>query len=244
MPASASTCPNYGDLIAERSVGWLTDLLDEHDLWSWPRSRCLRGWDTYQPGDGSEYEAMEQLAFHMADHFDCRYVQAIGDYSGTIEDGGDAFGRLCDRSADHGLLVGVEWVPFTNIYDAADAMALVERADRHNGGVCADIWHHQRGANDIEQIRAIPGEKVMAIQMSDGSIEPTLDSYYEDCLRTRVPPGEGEMDVAGFIAILRQAGADVPWDLEVCNDEVWNADATEWVQRCADGLRAALGLDG
>ena len=57
-----------------------------------------------------------------------------------------AFGALCDRAAAHGLLVGVEWLPYTNIATAADAQAIVEAAGRPNGGYCADIWHHRRGA--------------------------------------------------------------------------------------------------
>ena len=58
--------------------------------------------------------------------------------------------------------------------------------------------------------------------MSDGPTVPTLDDYKDDCLRHRVPPGDGEFDVDGFVAAVLDAGYAGPWDLEVCNDDVWN----------------------
>ena len=66
----------------------------------------------------------------------------------SVDEAAEAFGRLCDRAAAHGLLVGIEWLPYTNIATAADAQAIVEAAGRPNGGYCADIWHHTRGADD------------------------------------------------------------------------------------------------
>jgi sugar phosphate isomerase/epimerase len=217
----------------------LSHLLDRHDL-CLAEIEALRGWGDPAILAGDDYRDQEATAFAIADAFEARYVQAIGPYAGTLAAAGDAFGALCDRAADHGLVVGLEFLPFTNIETAADALRIVEHADRSNGGVCVDIWHHQRGANDLDMIRAIPGEKVMGIQMSDGSVRPTLDSYYEDCLRTRVPPGEGEMDVVGFVAAVKSTGTQVPWALEVCNEAAWETDGAEFVSACVAGLRRYL----
>lgn len=217
----------------------LVELLDEHDCCI-AEIEALRGWGDPEVAAGDDYLALEAEAFAMADAYDCRYVQAIGPYAGTPGDGARAFGALCDRAADHGLLVGLEFLPFTNIADAGAALAMVEEADRPNGGVCVDIWHHTRGADDLDLIRAIPGERIMAIQMSDGPLDATLDSYYDDTLRTRVPPGDGEMDVAGFVAAVRSTGTRAPWSLEVCNAGAWETDGGDWVARSAAGLRRLL----
>jgi sugar phosphate isomerase/epimerase len=150
------------------------------------------------------------------------------------------FAALCDRAAAHGLVVGLEFLPFTNIATATDALAIVETADRPNGGVCVDIWHHVRGADDLAMIRALPGDRITGIQLSDGPILSTGGSYYEETLRTRVPPGEGEMDVAGFLAAVRATGTTVPIGLEVCNESAWDTDATGWVASCVEGLRRFL----
>jgi len=220
----------------------LAELLAAHNL-TLSEIEVLRGWAT-NAVSSADYLAMEQTAWDIADNFGCRYIQAIGPYDGSIEDCGRAFGALCDRAGDHGLVVGLEFLPFTNIFDANDGMRVVEAADRDNGGLCVDIWHHTRGTNDLAQIQAIPGEKVMGIQMNDGPkggpSGENVDEYVQDCLRTRVPPGEGTFDVAGFVGALIDGGADVPWSMEVCNDDVWGQPATEHCIAITAAMRTAL----
>ena len=230
---------HYRQLVEDGfSPGRLADMLAEHEL-SLSEIEVLRGWAT-DAVSTDDYLAMEATAWSMADEFGCRYIQAIGPYSGTIEDCGRAFGALCDRAAEHGLVVGLEFLPFTNIYDAADGMRVVEAADRDNGGLCVDIWHHTRGTNDLDQIKAIPGDRVMGIQMNDGPASQQIDDYVQDCLRTRVPPGEGTFDVAGFVKALQDNGANVPWSMEVCNDDVWGQPATDHCTAIATAMRSVL----
>lgn len=216
----------------------LTEMLDERGL-CLAEVEALRGWADPSGELSADYLEQEAAAFLIADAFECRYVQAIGPVTEDADAAAAGFAGLCDRAAEHGLVVGLEFLPFTNIVSATDALAIVEGADRLNGGVCVDIWHHVRGANDLDLIRALPGDRVMGIQVSDGPLKPTLEPYYEDCLRTRVPPGQGHMDVAGFLSAVRSTGATVPVGLEVCNDTVWDTDATAWVEACAAGLRQA-----
>lgn len=219
------------------TVGQLDDLLAGADL-CLAEIEVLTGWASPRPSDS--YWEMESLVWKLVDAFESRYVQAIGPYEGTVADAAEHFGALCDRAADHGAVVGLEFLPFTNIVDAADALAIVERAGRPNGGVCVDIWHHARGANDLDLIRAIPPELITGVQMSDGPSTPTLDDYKDDCLRHRVPPGEGDFDAVAFVGTLIDMGVALPWSLEVCNDDVWDAPGAEHVRRAADGMRTVL----
>ena len=147
---------------------------------------------------------------------------------------------MCDRAAAHGLLVGIEFLPFTCVEDAADAKVLIDAADRPNAGCCVDIWHHTRGAADEEQIRALTAERIMAVQMNDGSLTPAIDDYYTDCLASRVPPGEGEFDCTGFVRLLTEIGVRAPISIEVCSTELWAGPADEAARRAADGMRAVL----
>jgi sugar phosphate isomerase/epimerase len=245
--ASAAGCSGIGLYIRDfqrleaegTGSGELIELLDERDL-CLAEIEALRGWGDPDVAVTGDYLDQEATAFRMADQFESRTVAAIGPYDGTIAEAGDAFGALCDRAGEHGLLVALEFLPFTNITSASDALRIVEHADRENGGICVDLWHHQRGANDLALIRAIPGDKLVGIQVSDGPLEPTIEDYLDDCLRTRVPPGEGEMDVAGFVAAVRATGTTSPWALEVCNEAAWDTDGTAFVSACAAGLRRFL----
>jgi sugar phosphate isomerase/epimerase len=204
----------------------------------------VRGWCDDDGGPSEECRRLEALAYELADGVGARYLQAIGSYEGTVDQAAAAFGALCDRAADHGLLVGIEWLPFTNIATPADAQAIVDRAGRPNAGYCADIWHHRRGVNDDAMIRRLEPERIFAIQMNDGAMKPTLDDYKEDCMLFRVPPGEGEFDAVGFVRLLSDMGVRSPISLEVCSAELWEAPASEAASRAADGMRRVLAAAG
>ncbi|NNE72288.1 MAG: sugar phosphate isomerase/epimerase [Acidimicrobiales bacterium] len=222
-----------------RAPDRLAELLESHGV-GLAEIEALRGWGDPAVVGTDDYLEQEATAWRIADRFESRYVQAIGPYAGSMDDAGQAFGALCDRAAEHGLVVGLEFLPFTNIVDASDALAIVEAAARPNGGVCLDIWHHERGAADLELLRAVPGELITGVQVSDGPAIPVLDSYYDDCLRTRLPPGQGDFDVAGFVEVVEASGTTAPWGVEVCNQAAWATDGIEHAQACADGLRAFL----
>jgi sugar phosphate isomerase/epimerase len=227
----------YPRLDDEWSAARIHELLDRHRI-AMAEVEALSGWGDSIQSD--RYIAFEQLVWTLVDEFDVPYVQAIGPVDGSIAEAGRRFGELCDRAAAHGATVGLEFLPFTNIVDATDAVAIVEAADRPNGGVCADIWHHARGADDLDLIRRIPPELLVRVQMSDGPATPTLDDYKDDCLRYRVPPGDGEFDVDGFVTAVFDLGYSGPWDLEVCNADVWGHVPDAHVAGAAAGMRRVL----
>jgi sugar phosphate isomerase/epimerase len=218
--------------------GWLDETLSKYQMVV-AEIEVVSAWAR----PGADDRGFEASAWEMADRWDCRYLQAIGPYDGSITEAGDAFGALCDRANEHGLVVGLEFLPFTNIYDARDGMRIVDQASRDNGGLCVDIWHHARGANDLDLIRVVPPERIMGIQMSDGPKVQELSDYKDDCLRRRVPPGEGELGAREFVSTLIDVGVTVPWSLEVCSDHVWGQVgpvAAAHAQRCADGMNNVL----
>lgn len=222
-----------------RSPAQIAAQLAEHGL-QLAEIEALRDWWTTTGDAHTEYRRAEALAVQMADGIGARYLQVIGPYDCGFEEAADAFGRLCDLMARYDVLVGIEWLPYTNIASAADAQRLVEATGRANAGYCADIWHHVRGANDLELIRALPADRVFAVQMNDGPLRPTLDDYKADCLATRLPPGEGEFDCVGFVRVLRDMGVTAPISVEVASTVLWELPAAESAQRAADGMRRVL----
>jgi sugar phosphate isomerase/epimerase len=204
----------------------------------------VTGWWAAEGEEAERCRRIEALAYELADELGARYLQATGPYECGFDEAASGFARLCDRAAEHGLLVGIEWLPYTNIATAADAQAIVRAADRPNGGYCADIWHHTRGANDMSMIRALEPHRIFAVQLNDGTLRPALDDYKADCLANRVPPGEGEFDCVGFVRALREIGADSPISLEVCSTELWDAPADVAARAAADGMRRVLRAAG
>jgi sugar phosphate isomerase/epimerase len=226
-----------------RSPAAIGEVLERHGV-VLADAEVARGWWATPGGEHDEHyrqgRRIERLAFEMADHFGVRYLQAIGPYHCEIDLAVEGFAGLCDRAAEHGLLVGIEWLPYTNIATAADAQRIVRAADRPNAGYCVDIWHHTRGANDIDMLAALEPERIFAVQMNDGSLAPALADYKADCLANRVPPGDGEFDCVGFVQMLSAMGVDAPISIEVCSTSLWEAPIEVAARLAADGMRRVL----
>lgn len=198
------------------------------------------------PGDPARARhagrAMRESMYAMAEVFGARYVQAVGSFTGPLEpDVVDAFARLCDEAAEHGLDVALEFVPCTNIADAGTALRIVTEAGRPNGGLCVDVWHHTRGANDPALIDAIPAERVVMIQLDDGPIVPRHPDFLTDTIGNRDLPGEGEFDITGFLRTLWRNGARAPVSVEILSDALAALPLDDAAKRIAEATHRVIG---
>jgi sugar phosphate isomerase/epimerase len=201
----------------------------------------LRGWSS--TGQARErYLESEQAVCAMSDALGpAHHVQVLGPFEGDLDQAAEDFAAVCDRLADRGLLAAIEFLPeMSNIPDAGVAWDIVRRADRPNGGLCVDSWHHFRGANDPELLRAVPADRVFAVQLDDGPAVRVDADYYTDCTRYRQVPGEGSFDLVGFLRLLEEMGVQQPLSVEVLSDELRLLPPGEAAQRMADGTRAVL----
>ncbi len=200
----------------------------------------LRGWAS-PSGPDSNCHRMEEDVWNIADKYESRYVQVIGDYTGTIEEAAEGFGSLCDRAAEHGLLVGLEAVPeMTNIGTLGLAHEIVDRANRSNGGLCFDSWHLTRSTNNPDDLLKIPGDRIFSTQWNDGPLEKVFDDYYTDTLATRLPPGKGEFSLQRMIFSIQAIGSSAPIGLEVPSKELWECPITEAAAVSINGMRSLL----
>lgn len=198
---------------------------------------ALVGWG--ESGDALAFsEGFLETACHMGEVFSARHLQVIGPYEGSLDDAGRAFARVCDRAAEAQLQVAIEFLPFNNIDHAGVALEIADRANRPNGGLCIDSWHHFRGACDDALLRAIPPERVVSIQLNDGTLVPEHPDYLKDCMVNRRPLGEGEFDLRGFAMLLDEIAPDVPRSYEIISTELQALPAREVARRVAEGARA------
>ena len=202
---------------------------------------ALRGWSA-TGAERAAYLQTEQSVFAMSDALGPgHHVQVIGPYTGTLDDAAEAFAGVCDRAAEHGLAAAIEFLPeMSNIPDAATAMQIVTRAGRANGGICLDCWHHFRGADDDDMLRAIPAERIFTVQFSDGPRQRVDPDYYTDCTRYRDVPGDGEFDLVGFLGLLDEMGVRLPLSVEVISTDLLQRPAGEVARRLADTTRAVV----
>lgn len=151
-----------------------------------------------------------------------------------------SFAALCDRAAERGLLVHLEFMPWTQIATVLDALAIVEAADRPNGGIMLDTWHHFRGpVTDAELAERVPMHRILAVQLDDAPTEPEANVVEETLNRRRVP-GDGDIDLPTILRLLRDGGSPAPLGVEVFCEDLFSRPPSEVAVRCADGVRDAL----
>jgi sugar phosphate isomerase/epimerase len=195
----------------------------------------LRGWDG-EEGAREDEEAMYELA-DACGATRLTAIQVVGDEVAP-EDVAERFAALCDRAAEHGVTVVFEPRASSPIEDPAGAAALLERAGRPNVAIAVDHYHAHRGGWGVEEVVAA-GIPVAAIHLNDTTAVP-LDSPLADALENRLAPGEGDLDVAAFIASLKAAGIDAPYAVEVLSAAARELPLAEAATRAATGARTAL----
>ena len=183
----------------------------------------------------------EDDLFAMADALGARSLNAADVLGGrwTVEEAAESFARLCDRAAEHGLLVHLEWLAWSRIPDLATALSVVTLADRRNGGLNVDTWHCARAGTTVAELRALPGDRVLGIQVDDGPAAAE-DDLVEATLHARLLPGEGAFDLPGYLGALAATGTDAPVGVEVFSDELHDRGALQAARQAADATRRAL----
>lgn len=117
----------------------------------------------------------------------------------------ESFRTLCDRAAVVGTNVMLEFMPMLAIKDLSTASAIVQTADRPNGGLLFDTWHFFRGNPDFAALDELPGHRIFAVQVADGGSE-ARGSLAEDTFHRRLP-GDGCFDLPRVLRTLDRIGA-------------------------------------
>jgi len=154
----------------------------------------------------------------------------------------ERFAALCDRCADAGLAVHLEFVPFPPVSSLATAWDIVRDAGRPNGGILFDTWHFFRGSPDLGLLATVPGERIFSVQVSDGAAE-LQESLVKDTFFHRKLPGDGVFDLLGTLRTLRKIGGLRLVGPEVLStelDELSPVEAARVAGEALDRLMASL----
>ncbi len=229
------------------SLSWLRGwLADGHDL---AELEDLLGESGVMAGEletlrpfGVRPDAAEDLCWTVAERLRIPYVGAIGSYDGGWDDAVARFAALCDRAmgVGGGVVVGIEFLPFTNLPDAATAASLVRTAGRPNGGVCVDVWHVYRGGQTINDLNGSLWPSVVRLQLSDGPLVAEDDDLLADCLANRRPLGDGEFDLTGLLAAAARHCPEAGLSVEVISSRLREEPPEQVVPLLARGARSLL----
>lgn len=231
--------PRHRDLArqAGRTDPELRAVLDAHGV-AVVEIEVLSGWASDEDQMHAARRHEDQL-YELVDAVGGRHLTVTGaGLLGPAERAAEYFAGVCDRAAEHGLLVALEFLPWTEVPDAANAHEIVRLAGRPNGGIQVDAWHHFRGAASYEQLQAIPPESVVAIQFDDGRLSGE-GSLYEQTFE-RLMPGDGEFDLVRFLTVLAGTGVRAPICVEVISSLTRAMPVAQAAQLAGDATRAVL----
>ncbi|MDA0173910.1 TIM barrel protein [Solirubrobacter taibaiensis] len=203
--------------------------------------------DLYQPF--RDFEAMPEPDFRRAEaKFDV--MEALGAPTmlvcsnvspHAIDDDALAAAQLhelASRAHARGLKIAYEalaWGRHVSEYD--HAWRIVEQADHPALGTCLDSFHILSRGTSLDTIDAIPGEKIFFLQLADAPylrMDVLQWSRHYRCF-----PGQGALDVAGFVQRVLATGYSGPLSLEVFNDVFRQADPC---RTAVDAMRSLIVL--
>lgn len=197
-----------------------------------PASGLLRNLDRAE----RVFEVMRQL--DAATLLVCSNVSAA-----AIDDDARAAGQLsllAGRAGRHGIRIAYEALAWgRHVRSYARAWQIVTQACHPQLGIALDSFHILALGHDPAGIAAIPGEQIFVLQLADAprlDLDPLTWSRHHRCF-----PGQGDFDLAGFMAAVLAAGYAGPWSLEIFNDVFRQADPD---RIAADGMQSLLALEG
>ena len=210
------------------------------------RSRGLR-LVTLQPFrdfEGLEGRARQQ-AFDRAEHkFDL--MQELGtdllmacsttraDSLPGLSRAADDYRELGERAAKRDLRVAFEALAWgRHIHDYRDSWEVVRRAAHPSVGLVLDTFHIFSRQTELGTIGRIPGDRIFLVQTADA---PRLSMDHLSWSRHyRCFPGQGELQMDAFMAMLEETRYDGPLSHEIFNDVFRMGHSS---QTARDGVRS------
>jgi sugar phosphate isomerase/epimerase len=177
----------------------------------------------------------------MGEEIGARSITVVEFYGATpsVDTASEAFAGVCDVAARHGIVVHLEFLPWTGIADLATAWAIVRGAGRSNGGLLIDSWHLFRSGSTLEELAAIPGDAIAYVQIDDAPAEAESD-LSDETQHRRLVPGRGDLDLVGMIRALDATGYGGPIGVEVFSDVLLTQPMSDVARETADATRAVL----
>lgn len=161
-----------------------------------------------------KFDLMQELGTEMMLVCSSVHPQALGGIDRMAAD----YRELGERAERRGLRVGFEALAWGHhVNDHRDAWEVVRRADHPNVGLILDSFHTLARRIDPDTIRHIPADRIFFVQLADAPLIEMDLLYWSRHFRNM--PGEGDLDVTGFMRAVAATGYDGPLSLEIFNDQ-------------------------
>ena len=155
------------------------------------------------------------------------------------------FTEVADALAPAGLSFAVEFIgvrtlwpelPHPFIRTHADCLALFDETGRANLGLLLDTYHSHAAETPLEEIARTPRSRILYLHINDAKPLPPAEVLDGD----RLVPGEGVIDLAGWLRAVAATGYDGAIAPEVLGPRLQGLTTAQAAVACRDGILAAL----
>jgi len=195
-----------------------------------------------------EFPRLAQLAAELECPRMCTwFMPALPDPDLFRRVAGERIKRAAGIAGDYGVRIGLEWVaPFTSrqgeglrpfIWRMDQMLDWIDEMGEPNLGLLVDSWHWYHQDGTVAELEALAVDQIVHVHINDA---PDLPKDTLGDVKDRVFPGEGVIDLAGFVGALAQVGYEDYLSPEILNPAVRELPGDAAIERAVGGVRRLL----
>jgi len=210
--------------------------LDDQNL-EVPTTIYLKGWFETT---GAEHTAeLDECKRRMAQAAEVGAIHVIAGPPGGTADhdqGARNYRELLQIGLAMGVKPAMEFLGFVDdINTIEDALEIITKADHPAATIVLDPFHIFRGGGSAESIARLRASQVAIMHFNDSPKNPPREQKHD---KDRVYPGDGHLDLARELALLKQIGYDGWLSLELFSEDLWAANPLEVARVGLDKMRS------
>ena len=188
-------------------------------------------------GITAEHHFRAAEIYHVT-HFNVPHYQ--GDPDTPISAFVAALKPFCERTAQQGIVVSLEFLPGTGIPDIPRAMDIITATAAPNLGITIDTWHMARTGATPAEIRALPKGIIRDFHISDRAADQDIES---DSFGRRLP-GEGDQALGEIIDAVLENAPGMAISAEIFSHDLQNQPPREAARKIAQALQRVVRRSG
>lgn len=159
-----------------------------------------------------------------------------------MEETGHLPERYCELlkiGREEGIRPTFEYISFfQSVHTLKQAWEIVQRSGEDDATLILDAFHNWNSESTLEDLREIPLDKISHYHIDDAAQGKGPGSQTDP---DRVMIGDGQIDLAAEIEVLREIGYDGTVSLELFNAEWWAKDPAETLKIGLERMKELFG---